>query len=312
MIKYVFICAAGHSGSTLLDLILGSNEKAVSLGEITYLPKNIALGNPCMCGKLICNCTLWGAAIKKLNNENNLDIVSNPYRFNLGYVDARTVTDRSHQTPIYNIVREIFHGLQYLYLRYGMKFIKPLLYKIDEGLHNNFILYDAVKAVSGCSHIIDSSKTYLKAIGIYQKRPDEVRVIHLIRDGRAVFYSGLRRKMSRADSIEAWKSHYQRAIPLMKKHIDLRHILRVKYEDLVSNPGDQVQKICNFIGLEYEESMLDFSKFEHHLINGNNMKYSSTKIVSDTGWSEKLSDDDRRYFEAKAGTLNQYLGYEPG
>src|SRR5690606_236057 len=39
----VFICSAGHSGSTLLDMLLGTHSRAESLGELVNLPLDIEL-----------------------------------------------------------------------------------------------------------------------------------------------------------------------------------------------------------------------------------------------------------------------------
>lgn len=41
--RAVFICSAGHSGSTLLSLLLGSHPAGVALSEIARLPENLAL-----------------------------------------------------------------------------------------------------------------------------------------------------------------------------------------------------------------------------------------------------------------------------
>ena len=40
--KYVFICSAGHSGSTLLDMLIGSHPECESLGEVVLLPMEFA------------------------------------------------------------------------------------------------------------------------------------------------------------------------------------------------------------------------------------------------------------------------------
>ena len=41
--KYIFICSAGHSGSTLLDMLIGSHGQCESLGEVVLLPMEFAL-----------------------------------------------------------------------------------------------------------------------------------------------------------------------------------------------------------------------------------------------------------------------------
>jgi len=48
----VFIASLGHSGSTLLDLMLGSHPRLVSLGEVhATIARAGEPQNPCTCGK---------------------------------------------------------------------------------------------------------------------------------------------------------------------------------------------------------------------------------------------------------------------
>lgn len=309
MIKYVYICAAGHSGSTLLDLLVSSHSRCASLGEITYLPKNIALNMNCMCGAKVPACPLWTRVLDRLGEVLGGDFRSNPYLLKLGYVDSHNVIDRSHQTRWYELQREIMHGLQYLSLRFGLRLLKGLIGPVYESFENNVILYDVVREVTGAQMVVDSSKTYLKAIGIYQARPDAVRILHLVRDGRAVFYSGIKREVPWAQSLQSWHKHYARALPLLARHVRPEHIMRVKYEDLAREPRRELTRICAFLGLPFEEGMLDFGTSQHHLINGNAMKYSAHGIRFDREWQDKLSDEALAYFERHAGAFNRSLGY---
>lgn len=62
--KVIYIAGHGHSGSTLLDLIVGSHSRVVSVGEITFtsLQRLFDLSKrekPCMCGARTSECPLW-------------------------------------------------------------------------------------------------------------------------------------------------------------------------------------------------------------------------------------------------------------
>ena len=99
MTKCVYICSAGHSGSTLLDLLLGTHTKVASLGEISHLPKNISLNTICTCGEPVQSCQLWKEVLNRISYSIGVDIRINPYAFNLGAYRAKVVVDKSHQTP---------------------------------------------------------------------------------------------------------------------------------------------------------------------------------------------------------------------
>jgi len=65
----VFIASLGHSGSTLLDLMLGSHPRLVSLGEVhATIARAAEKQNVCTCGKAADDCPVWGpvlAAVRK-------------------------------------------------------------------------------------------------------------------------------------------------------------------------------------------------------------------------------------------------------
>jgi hypothetical protein len=146
---------------------------------------------------------------------------------------------------------------------------------------------------------------------MYNHCPENFRIILLVRDGRGVFYSFLKRGFKRRDSLNAWKNHYSRAEPLLQKYVDRKHILKIKYEDLVDNPQKQLEKICKFLGLQFEDEMLNFRAHDHHVTDGNNMRFNnSSEITADFSWKLKLTFEDLNYFEKKAGKLNRKLGYE--
>ena len=68
--KVVFIMGAGHCGSTLLDLILGSHSRAFSLGEFKQFDSRLRAhqaGKGEVCGVCAVDCPIWqGDLLKKL------------------------------------------------------------------------------------------------------------------------------------------------------------------------------------------------------------------------------------------------------
>lgn len=309
-VKNVYICAAGHSGSTLLDLILGSHSNMVSLGEITQLPKNLSLNTSCTCGSPVQDCGYWTRVLSLLTERLQLDIAKNPYLLELGFIDARVVIDHKKQTKWYGIRRKIVTGLTYLSWRYRMPGLTIFTKAYDRAMKNNLALYDCVREVSGCRVVVDSTKHYMKAVGIYRSAPAQTKIILLTRDGRGVFYSNLKRKFGRRRSLESWLKHFSRALPLFANQLPASAVLQVRYEDLCRDPTSTLQTVCKFIGLDFESAMLDFSTHIHHIANGNDMRFiESSEIRCDERWREQLAPDDANYFKRYAWELNQQLGY---
>jgi len=95
MINVIFVMGAGHCGSTLLDLILGSHPDAFSLGEFKQLPKRRASKDTQtgeqgeVCGVCVDACPIWDeptvASIAPLVEHGGLKRalfrrLQNPYR----------------------------------------------------------------------------------------------------------------------------------------------------------------------------------------------------------------------------------------
>lgn len=306
----LFICSAGHSGSTLLDVLLGGHSRIESLGEITQLPKNLALNTDCCCGTPIRQCSFWQAVLRKLDQQLAIDTETDPYALNLGFIQASVVVDKNQQTRWRVMQRKIAFAARYLQLFYGVPASLITDRLLRPGINNKRILYDAVAEQANADWVVDSSKHYLEAVDLYKNDPGNTRVVLLFRDGRAVYYSGRKRGFSRKVSLGAWKNTYQRALPLLGKHVSEDHLIKVRYEDLATDTTKVLQTICGKIGLEFEPRMLNFHKNTSHITNGNNMRFAtSSEIKLDTAWQRQLRGDELEYFDNCARDLNEKLGY---
>lgn len=237
--------------------------------------------------------------------------MARPYALNLGPFKARVIVDRSRQTRFYLFWLKLVMILWYIELRFGRNLLPKLTAQAKQGVENNFLLYNSVGNVLNAEKVVDSSKSYFKAAELYKRHPDRVKIILLVRDGRAVFYSGIKNGFRRRRCINAWKHMYERALPILDRTVKPTDILRVHYEDLAKNPETELKRVCEFVGLEFEPDMLAFMDQEHHLTNGNNMRFGTDSIIRfDDSWREGLSPTDLNYFEGRAETLNRSLGYD--
>ena len=58
-ITVTYIVGDGHSGSTLLDIIIGSSPNIFSAGELTFITRDSIFEEYCSCNKLIKECNTW-------------------------------------------------------------------------------------------------------------------------------------------------------------------------------------------------------------------------------------------------------------
>ena len=307
--QFVFICAAGHSGSTLLDLLLGSHPEGISVGEITQLPKNISLNSECSCGQHLSECAFWSHLITDFGRSTDQDLWKTPYSLNLGFIKAGDEIDPQHQTPLRMALRKLTYGVEYARLRWRLPALPIFHREVKEGAAGKVSLFEFILKQTNQQFIVDSSKHYLGALSLYEAAPEETRIIHLVRDGRAVFNSGIGRGLRPAAALNAWARHCRRS-GLLKKYLPESALLVVHYEDLAGHPDDELRRISEFLGIDFRANMLDFAATDSHIANGNRMRFvRSSEIRLDERWRKELSTPLLHYFDRRAGELNRQLGY---
>ena len=135
-----------------------------------------------------------------------------------------------------------------------------------------------------------------------------VRFVHVIRDGRAVAQSRYsRRGFHPRLAIHEWKHM------ILQGRIDGEIVgpdryLEVKFEELLNNPKEALIRVCNFLGVEFEEEMLDLDKAE---ATDQPDAYVKKKIDTSkiNAWQDKFSGKQIEALESIAGDLLQALGY---
>lgn len=310
MIDTAYICAAGRSGSTLLDLLIGAHPEAVSVGELLHLPKNLALNTVCACGEPAAECGFWTQVIGQLNRELGTDLFKRPYDLDLGFIVASTVIDRARQTRAYRLQRLLTLALVDAEHRLGFRAFGPLTRRFHDSIDQTLRVHDAIRQASGARVVVNSSKAFRYGVALQRRAPESVRIILLTRDGRGVFLSRIKSGFSREQSLAAWKNYYQRALPLLDRSIDPAYVLQVRYEDLTRDPRSELARIAGFLGLAFSEQMLDFRAKTSHILNGNAMRLStSAEIRADEKWKTEMRPDDAAFFAQHGQALNLRLGY---
>jgi len=310
MVRNVFILAPGHSGSTLLNLILGAHREVAAVSELTNLPVNVARNRNCTCGAAILECEFWQAVARRVKELLGIDLFQNPYDLNLGFMEGSHLGDAPSDRRGYRALWKMRHAVAYATYRTGIPLAKAT-HHLASSVSNTLAVYEAVRLAGGASIVVDASKSYIKGIGIYEREPQTTRLLLLTRDGRASYYSRLKRGVARDASLAAWRDYYARALPLLGRVVSHQHVVRVRYEDLASQPMVEVRRICESLSLSFEPQMLRFYETLQHSVGGNNMRFrGQQEIRLDSSWSDKLSRDDLQYFEKHAGPLNRALGYQ--
>lgn len=97
-----------------------------------------------------------------------------------------------------------------------------------------------------------------------------VKLIHLVRDGRAVMASIMRKYADKT----AWRAARQWSHEVRKSQRLLRawpaeDVALVRYEDLVEDTRGQLLRLCGFLGLTFDPAMLTYWNADLHYLGGN-------------------------------------------
>ena len=111
--------------------------------------------------------------------------------------------------------------------------------------------------------------------------------------------------------VVALAKHWRRvnqACECVLARLPVERWVRVRYEDVCSDPQGAIGPIFRLLGVEPVELPEDFRQIEHHVL-GNHMRLKQDRIALDEQWREALSPEDLATFERIAGDVNRRYGY---
>lgn len=145
----------------------------------------------------------------------------------------------------------------------------------------------------------------------------DARFVHMIRDGRDVALSYLDVSWG-ASSIEENAVLWRRAVREGRRagrRLGPRRYLEVRYEQLLEEPEATVRGLCEFVRLDFDESMLRYHERAHDVAGKmgapearQNLYLPLTKGLRD--WRSEMEPDAVARFEVLAGDVLEEFGYE--
>ncbi|HCN29418.1 MAG TPA: hypothetical protein DIT64_11840 [Verrucomicrobiales bacterium] len=290
----VYIASTGYSGSTLLESILGSNPRFLNLGEIyklSYWPV-------CSCGEKVADCAFWRELERRLQQRPG----AASSRLQDWHIQGRR--SRARWQRLLHDAFIAIGGPESLGL---FKLLSTEVRSFSEGCERALKLFETAAAMTGASVIVDSSKDPLLLKHLYALAPDKLRVIHLVRDARAVSHSFVKNfkrdgtayvaedsgaQPTLAQAAEYWKDR-NRKIGIASWHIPPDQRLFIRYEDLCLKREDSAAALSRFIGEEIVIPETIHLK-QQHTIAGNPMRQTETSIQVrlTEDWQDKLGGED--------------------
>jgi hypothetical protein len=265
-----------------LDLILGQVPGFASVGELRYLwDRGLGERQLCGCGVAVPDCPFWRAVLEEA----------------LGRVDPADAGEMlAFQRRLDGLAR----------MPWVLAPWRPPSLERDLRAYREVLgrVYRAVQAVSGASVLVDSSK-YAAYGRILAGVPGlDLRVLHLVRDSRAVAYSWTRRKELPEVVTEErympvfppWQSAAywgleNLALQLLRGSSRRYHILR--YEDLTRQPEAVLSAALERIGIAADLGFLREGRLNlglNHTVAGNPIRFrrGEVRIRPDVEWRGRL------------------------
>jgi hypothetical protein len=299
----VYIASAGHSGSTLLDLVLGNHPSAVSLGEVYHLPEDRS-GEQCACGAEVMACEFWTEVMRRLARSTGREL-QDWSDFPFAVINTKPQFRR-------------MPSLTELSLVTGSRHLLSLLTAMSSEARdhvaaavNSSVLFRTVASMLGATHVIDSSKGASRMKAMFLTDRERLRVIHLVRDGRAFVASARRHHGGTIEHhVRIWLRRNRNARRMLLT-MPRGSVRLLRYEDLCAAPSRTISDLCSFVGLSYGPEMLHLGNRIAHMVGGSDVRFNNVEeITLDQRWKRELSVSDLRAFDSAVGSYNRKWGYD--
>jgi hypothetical protein len=282
---YLYIMSRPHSGSTILDILLGSSSQVTGCGEVVLGMRRHGDGvYACSCGALLADCPFWRDVRARIGGTQGQGA---------WHELAEASVAQSHKLQLAGTwLASAEPGRMPERLRRLVAMTRDLI--------------GAVQAQSGRPVVLDSTKMPSRGLFLLKFLP-EARLIHIVRDPRSVMASHWWRFPIR-DTYLARRRLYQGPLrPLafveaaamwllgnltfeLIGRIDPSRVVRVRYEDLRDRPAAEIRRIGAALGLDLEEVVERFERGETfpvgHMIGGNDVRLEG-KVRFDPGKETK-------------------------
>lgn len=125
-------------------------------------------------------------------------------------------------------------------------------------------LFSAIAASRHKDFFIEQTPWYGQRLDILNSLFPEAKYLHIIRDGRDVAISFARTPWWHSDigdNLRRWDTEVRHIIASAEQLLPPGQLLQVRYEDLVEQPDTELQRICSFLGIDFENALIDPSTF---------------------------------------------------
>ena len=260
MAKLISILSTGHSGSTLLNLLIGTLPGVFPTGELKYLPWQISrskneLGsfkkeNLCSCSKKFQQCVVWHKVIDSLSKQKNIDIINNPFDFKISILNSGVFRKK---------------------LNFSEKLLNKTISLAIKKKYNKIIDYLKPFYINEEKNKWDLINIILRSYLLYKYRPNDTFLIINNRKNLGYVTSQLLLDQSIEKSLKNKYKYFSKVDDILNN--SKVNYLKLNYENWVKEPELYRKKIAKFLGIEIHDNKISIDTRKNHLVAGNPIKY---------------------------------------
>lgn len=273
-----FIVGTQRSGTTLLRLILNAHSQIVVPREAFFLMPLLK--------KKYLNRSISGNNLKSFNN----------YLLSKADIKSTHLKGTFEDGDYYNVISQLAQRE------------KIKLRDLIDGIFSSFCRKEG-KSIWG-----NKTPSFFRKIDILYALFPDAKFIHIVRDGRDVYDSFRKIDPSKNNvSIMALDWNYKLfRIEKSLKKIPTNNKVTIRYEDLLSKGEETVKHICSVIGVEYENSMLDFYKSSHKHTSSTHSRLIFNPLNENNmyTWKKNLTPREAKIFNLLARHYLKKYNYE--
>jgi len=300
--KIIYIAGYGRSGSTLLERILNCNKRVFALGEVSNL---LCLINDkdslCSCGRYIYQCEFWSNVIRDIKNYDitKLERLQSNFQSVNGYIKYKFIKSYNKDN---------------LYKKFLVQLFNIIMENVPEEVE----------------YIVDSSKTartsFFRPIALSKIASLNVKMIHLVRDGRGCMWSNIKGSNRRMEKglephipFAAFRTVISWLFANIAAHIfQITHpaedYCRIKYEDFVEYPAGTLSKLGKFLSINFDQQIELLNKGGSisigHQLSGNRLRSQKRITLQiDVEWKKRLKLYHKLLFWILDWPLALWYGY---
>ncbi len=296
MSTLLYVLGSGHSGSSLLDALLGLSPDTQSTGELHRLSLEPA-ERLCSCGATLDNCPYWTSIREFIASAEHTQIETWQQ-----YPVSAQPDSRKERVARFlaraSILPAVPNG-------FGTWKRKDQL-----AASNTIVLAKAIANACTIKLVVDSTKNPQRLLSLIRCEPSiDLKIVYLVRDGRAVAASRVRRTGTPwRIAVLRWRLDQLKASTVIRKVKD--RVVLIRYEDYCADPLGTINIIRTHCNLHPLDDLQIEEGISAHMIPGNPILMDQINTIRpDDRWMNEHGPARECWFRLIAGRVARKFGY---